>query len=936
MLDNRIIYNFDKEWKFHLGEPEHTVGGSHADSYGMSKAGGVKGPGGMDYDDSEWRVLDLPHDYLTETEFSPDNLLSHGYKTRGNAWYRKTFKLDERLEGSHILIDFEGLAVTAEVYLNGSLMGRSFSAYAPLAIDITDRVWFGDRLNTLAVHIDGLTTEGWWYEGAGIYRHVRIYAKNPVHIAHDGMFVKPLSPLCGQINSAPDANGGNIWNTEFSVDIENSYYSECDCEIRAEVVCENDVIASDSVRLTAAADGVTTARLSVPVKNPKLWDTEEPNLYTARVSLLAGGRFADGVSDTFGYRSISTSPECGVLLNGRPLRMYGTCNHQDHAGVGCAVPDSVQDYRVRRLKELGTNAYRCSHNMPSKEILYACDRYGIVVMDENRRFEARPEVIGHAERMVLRDRNHPSVIMYSLCNEEPIHGTPTGKKIYNRMASACRRHDDSRIYTGAMSGGFFEADGGVLAMDVTGINYAVNSWEEFHKLFPNQPIVGSENNSAVTTRGCYETDRERNVLCGFDEEKVPWGQYIRETMDVWKSCPYVGGIFIWTGFDYRGEPTPFTWPSVSSQFGIMDTCGFEKDSFYINRAYFTDEPLVHIIGHWNHTAGERVRIGVVSNLPETELFLNGVSLGKKSPDKSVYETNNITEWSVCFEAGVLEAFGYDELGERVAGDSAVSTTAPARVVLEPERSFIYDSFGDAVIINVHVEDADGNIVPDASNKIEFTLSDGLKLLGVGNGDPNCHESDHLPERSLFAGRAQLILALGDKTVRPVLRADSAGLEGDEIELEVIPCEGDEVLGASYGAGINGFTATQVLDHKPDGRAVIADNDMNTLTGIDVNGGYLDRFDHGYVMYRAFFKVPKAANGANGADTALIFRRIRAAEAEFYIDGEPAASARALDDDRFVIPVALKSGTVHELRVVIKAAPGGMNGISRGVCIGVLN
>lgn len=203
MLENRRVFNLDKEWSFHFGEVDENTTGSHSDSYGKCKAGGVTGPGGANYDDGSWRVVDLPHDYLTETDFSSENLISHGYKTRDNAWYRKTFRLDESLKGSHILLDFEGMAVTAEVYLNGSLVGRSTSAYAPLAIDITDRAWFGDRLNTIAVHIDGLTTEGWWYEGAGIYRHVRLYAKSPLHIAHYGLFVKPLSPYRGNINSHP-------------------------------------------------------------------------------------------------------------------------------------------------------------------------------------------------------------------------------------------------------------------------------------------------------------------------------------------------------------------------------------------------------------------------------------------------------------------------------------------------------------------------------------------------------------------------------------------------------------------------------------------------------------------------------------------------------------------------------------------------------------
>lgn len=929
MLENRRIFNLDKEWKFHFGEVLENTFGSHSDSYSKCKAGGVTGPGGMNFDDSTWRTVDLPHDYLTETEFSSDNLISHGYKTRDNAWYRKTFRLDESLRGSHLLLDFEGMAVTAEVYLNGSLMGRSFSAYAPLAIDITDRAWFGDRLNTLAVHIDGLSTEGWWYEGAGIYRHVRLYAKNQVHIANNGLFIKPLAPLPGCINSAPNASGGKTWTVECQTEIENSSYADADTRVMIELKYNGDTVAFGEAESTCPADSNAFVTVTLPVKSPKIWDIATPELYTATATLISSGKFSDSVRDTFGFRTIAADIEHGIIMNGRPLMLYGTCNHQDHAGVGVAVPDSIQYYRIQRLKDLGTNAYRCSHNMPSREILDACDKLGMVVMDENRRFETRPEVIAHAETMVKRDRNHPSVIMYSLFNEEPLQGNETGKRIYNRMKSRLVRLDDSRIITGAISGGYLDPEGCSDAMDVTGMNYRIFDWGDFRRVFPSQPLIGAENNSAVTTRGCYVTDKSKNVLSCFDEEKVPWGQTIRETWDELKSHPYVGGIFIWTGFDYRGEPTPFSWPSISSQFGIMDTCGFPKDSFYINKAYFTEEPLAHIIGHWNHKTGETIRIGAVTNQCETELFLNGVSLGRKTPDTTTYKHNNITEWTVPFEAGELKLCAYNKKGKLVAQDTVITPGAPAKIVCEQSRREIYKDGVDAVIVNVHITDEKGNIIPDASNMISFKYSDSLKLLGVGNGDPNCHESDHEPKRSLFAGYCQALFALTDKDAPAFVEAVSEELESCTVVFDICEKEGDEYIYSSYSNAVSSFFVNKPSVAKPDGTAHIPDNDMNSFESVNPGQGYIQGFNRGYVMYRAKFRIPEV--GGDGTKY-FWFEGVRGANVEFFVDGKLVMAISDAEDVKINVPFDATAEDEHELRIVVEAKSDNDSGIVNKVSL----
>ena len=437
----RREFLLDKEWRFFPGDGLEEAQKTHSDSYNSSKAGQERGIPNMNFDDSAWRVVDLPHDYLTETEFRPENLISHGYKTRHNAWYRKSFRLPEEFAGKHIFLSFEGTAVTARFYLNGSLIGRSFSAYAPTDIDITDRAFFGDRVNTLVVYIDGLTTEGWWYEGAGIYRHVRLYVKELLHIAHDGLFIKPL----------PIENTANDWNAVCEATIENSGYEGRSFRIHTDILDGERIIASgDSGETVCDADSRAVVRHTLRVNDPARWDVDDPKLYTARVTLISDGEELDSDSVRIGFRTFTVDAAKGFFLNGRPIKLMGTCNHQDHAGVGVAVPDSVQYYRIRRLKEMGTNAYRCSHNMPTKAVLDACDELGMLVMDENRRFESRPEVLAHVESMVRRDRNHPSVVMYSLFNEEPIQGTKEGGNIFRRMRSLVTRLDDTRLLTGAM------------------------------------------------------------------------------------------------------------------------------------------------------------------------------------------------------------------------------------------------------------------------------------------------------------------------------------------------------------------------------------------------------------------------------------------------------------------------------------------------------
>ena len=763
----RKVFNLDFNWRFHLGDIE-IPSELTRDSYSICKSGAIVGPAGKCWDDSSWRVIDIPHDYFSESKFSPDNLQSHGYRTRDNAWYRKSFKLDESLSNKELYICFEGTAVNAEFYFNGSLMERSFSAYTETVFNITDRAYFDGRENILSVYIKGLATEGWWYEGAGIYRHVKLYAKDKLHIAHNGIFGKPTL-IEGTKNS---------WYVDIETTVENSYYNDRKASVKVSVLDGDKVIAENTKgNILCISDSETVVKQRLRISRPKRWDVDSPNLYTLKVELSDDGGVTDTDSTRIGFRTFYVDPERGFFLNDKPLKIKGTCNHQDHAGVGVAIPDSVQYYRIKRLKELGTNAYRCSHNLPAKEVLDACDELGLIVMDENRRFESRREVLEYLDIMVRRDRNHPSVIFWSLFNEEPLQNTEEGAKIFRRMKSRVLKLDDSRLITGAINGSF---EGTGLEMDIIGINYGIDTIDENKKLHPNKAVIGSENNSAISTRGCYTSDREgAQVLQCYDEETVPWGQTIKQTWDFARKRDYFAGIFIWTGFDYRGEPTPFKWPSVSSQFGIMDTCGFPKDSFYFNKACFTDKPMVHILPHWNHKKGDTVRVMTVSNCSEVELFLNGKSLGRKACDVCAP-----AEWQVEYVPGKISAKAYRD-GKCVARSEQKTAGKPYAIKILPDSTRILDDGADTAVINFCVVDKKGTVVPYADNLILFDVIGDGYIKGVGNGDPNSHESDTAPKRRAYCGYCQALITskIGAESIS--LHAHSEGLIDAQIDFEIV-------------------------------------------------------------------------------------------------------------------------------------------------------
>jgi beta-galactosidase len=512
------------------------------------------------------------------------------------------------------------------------------------------------------------------------------------------------------------------------------------------------------------------------MQNPLLWSIESPNLYSAIVSVESEGKTVDAERVSFGIRTVVFDAEKGFSLNGKPLKIQGTCNHQDHAGVGAALPDRLQYFRLGVLKEMGGNAVRTSHNMPTPEWVEGCDRMGLMMMCETRQMSSNPEGMAQLETMIKRFRNSPSIILWSIGNEEwqlQNEMSEQGAKIGAAMVRRVHELDPTRVVSAAVNGN--NEKGVSAAFDIIGFNYNLGFPDEYHKKNPKMPVYGSETSSAIATRGVYATDPLRNTVNAYDSV-VPWGESPEEWWKFYATREWACGGFAWTGFDYRGEPTPYGWPSVNSQFGIVDMCGFPKDYFYYYKAWWGTEPALHLFPHWNWEGreGETIRIWVFSNLDEVELFVNGASVGSQK----VPHLGHL-EWKAKYAPGSIEARG-SKGGKVVLTVKHETTGAPATIRLTADRTTIDADGEDLSMVRVDVLDKEGRPVPNANNRVAFHVSGEGRLIGVGNGDPNCQESDKEPKRSLFNGLAQVILQSTKKPGEIHIEAVKDGWEGVEL------------------------------------------------------------------------------------------------------------------------------------------------------------
>lgn len=898
----------DLGWSFHLGDIAFPSLNGHGDTYMNAKAGVAWGAAAPDFDDSEWRVLDLPHDWVVEGPFDPQANPSQGYRPRGIAWYRRRLRLEETDRGRHLELSFDGVATHCTVWVNGTVVHRNWCGYTSFHIDITPFATYGDAINVIAVRVDANAMEGWWYEGGGIYRHTWLTKRAPVHIVTDGVHADPV-------------RGGDGWRLPVSVTLANCGHDDAAVQVRSTLLdADGRPVVGGAVQALVPVLGEAEAAMVLDVPSVNLWSVDEPYLYRVHSELLVDGAVVDEVTTTCGFRTLRFDADQGFFLNGQPVKLQGTCNHQDHAGVGVAVPDALVEWRIRRLKAMGCNAYRCAHNPPSVELLDACDRLGMLVMDENRHFNCSPEYVRQLEWLVRRDRNHPSVILWSVFNEEPMQGSPVGYEMVRRMASVVRALDRTRPVTAAMNGGLFEPVNVSQAVDVVGFNYQIDSYDRFHAANPALPVTSSEDTSAFMTRGAWTTDSERCIMAEDDTQAAPWGATHRAGWRAVADREWLAGGFTWTGFDYHGEPTPHVWPVVGSFFGIMDQCGFPKTAFYLHQVQWIREPMLRIAPHWNWAGreGEPIKVMVITTLPEVELRLNHRSQGRQTvaPDGTA-------EWLVPYEPGTLTASAPDHGPGLV--EYVETQGEPVALQLLHDGGLLGD--GEHVLpVEVRAVASDDAWLehPTADHLVTFTISGPARIIGLGNGDPTCHEPEQGWQRSLFAGRAQVIIQSTGGPGEVALTANAEGLRGYELRLTVTDAPARPAVAPEPPTlRVSRWRMSPLTNEAPDPRQVIADSDMNSWFQVRPETGCQTLPSDGWVLFRAQF-TPFAAARAQGG--ALCFAELGGA-AEVWVDGVLLGTKADGAPAPFAVTIAAGEGErTVTLRVPVRGgAPVGPSG-----------
>ena len=768
--------SFDDGWQFAFGDassPEKDFGcGTEYFNY-FTKAASIhnEGPYVAKFDASGWKSVDLPHDWVVDLPFAGEASHSHGYKQVGYkypktsvGWYRKTFEVPAKDYGRHIWLQFDGIFRDSQVWVNGFYLGHEKSGYATQVYDISEYLNYGGE-NLVCVRADATLEEGWFYEGAGIYRHVWLNKASKVNVEPFGTFVYPVfavpyslrgdaGPDLGMASLQIETSVQNISNMPASYTLKHTLK---DAEGGTVGSCEAEgglIQAKDSHKTLAA----------IPVENPHLWSCEDPYLYRVVTEVFVDGALTDTYETVTGIRHIEFDNNRGFLLNGKVVKLKGVNMHQDHAGVGSGIPDGLQEWRLMQLKKFGCNAYRSSHNPMTPALLDACGRLGILVIEENRLTGINREHTDLLGRMIRRDRNHPSVILWSVGNEEwALEWNELGTRIAESMREYCHRFDPTRLMSVASSSGPHI----LIPADVAGYNYIIQNPADEHRAnYPERRALGSEETTGCGTRGVYFNVPEGKPRTAVDagegrmtainrEKQGPDSLYncIERGWKFYDERPWLAGVFYWTGFDYRGEPNPMVFPATSSEFGILDYCGFPKDEAFYLKSWWTSEPVLHILPHWNLDGheGETVPVWVYSNCDEVQLIVNGKRLERKKMPK-----NGHLEWDAVYRPGYVKAVGYKD-GRKVMETRLDTTGEPVDAV------WTYETVGDVTVANVEMRDDKGRFVPTACVEMEFTAPEGSRILGWGNGDPTFQyverpvNGENFIKITTFNGLAQVIL-----------------------------------------------------------------------------------------------------------------------------------------------------------------------------------
>ena len=760
--------NFDANWKFHLGDLPHAEQ--------------------VTFPDQKWRQLNLPHDWSIEGSFRPDNPSGHqgGLLPGGIGWYRKNFDLTGVKEKKYFIV-MDGAFKNSTVYINGNPLGTRPYGYATFQYDMTPFIQEGN--NVVAVKIDNSKQpDSRWYTGAGIYRHVWLITTAPVYVSQWGTFV--TTPKV----SAKEATV-NVVTT-----IANEGKEKSNLKMVSTIVNNTgSVVASVTQNGKSTPGSKITVNTNLKVSSPNLWDVEHPNLYKLITKVYQEKELKDTYTTTFGIRTIVFRADSGFFLNGKNVKILGVCNHHDLGSLGAAINDRALQRQLELLKSMGCNGIRCSHNLMAPELFELCDKMGFLVMDETfdcwyigkdaAPFGFQNYFKDWHEReitdMVLRDRNHPSVVMWSIGNEikeQWFPGSTNGGEIARELVGIIKKYDTTRPTTSAFN---FSRDaekkGMTAAVDVVGFNYTIDAYDEFKKKHPDWAYIASETASQFDSRGVYHFTLDTLVKTFSDFQTSAFddaggGTTHQEAWRAVKNRPFISGTFIWTGFDYLGEPSPYEKSAVSSYYGVFDLCGFPKDSYYFYKSQWTKDPMVHLLPHWNWKSGQMIDVIAYTNCDEVRLFLNNQPLETKN-FKDV--TKLLLRWKVPFMAGTLKAEGYKN-GQLVATDFVKTAGDAAKIELLADRSNIYADGKDLSFITVKITDENKTMVPDADNLIHFEIEGEGKIVGVGNGNAISQEPAKGHERRAFSGMCQVIIQSTGKKGNILLRASSLGLPDEKI------------------------------------------------------------------------------------------------------------------------------------------------------------
>ena len=774
----RETLNFNKDWLFHEGDIFVEAPRSKGLIYQQAKTerhligpasvaypDGVDSYGGSRATAEYWEKVTLPHDYVIAQTPNEKNNNTLGYFEYNNAWYRKHFTLDAACEGKRVALFFEGAAVHCTVYVNGCHMLDNRCGYTSFEVDITDVARFGQE-NVVAVYVNAQEHEGWWYEGAGIYRDVWLEITESVAVERDGVFVHP------------ELMGGESWNVPVDTELRNDDYEDAAVSVETALyTMAGQEIARAQGEMTVPARDHGTLRQAMTVENPALWDTQSPALHICETTVTRGGEIVDRTKCRFGFRTIRFDPDHGFFLNGKRVVIKGVCCHQDYGLTGKAVPKRVQKYRLELLREMGANGYRTAHYPHHAATMDYLDELGFLVMDETRWFETTPDGVRQLEMLIRRDRNRPGVILWSLGNEEPMHVRPEGRRIARALRTIAKRLDPTRPVTTAQSVDPLHST--VLdVMDVMGVNYNIEHYDKLHDMYPDRPLFSSECCATGTTRGWYLDDcPARGYIDGYDRRSNSWFRGREETWQWFMAREYVCGGYQWAGIEHRGETT---WPRLCSQSGAIDLFLNRKDAFWQNQSHWTDRPMVHILPHWNlhGREGEAVRVSVYTNCDSVELFQDGRSMGAQA-----VEPFGHVEWRLIYNPGCVRAVGYKD-GEPAAEETVETTGRPVALRLKLERGGVRADGQDVAIITCDCVDSEGRHVPDAAPLVRFNTN-GLGYVAGTGSDVSDHTPVTCPDRKMRAGLISVLVRAGERAGMLRVYAEADDLEPARLDIQLV-------------------------------------------------------------------------------------------------------------------------------------------------------